>query len=208
MMKTRERLNNAFWDLLKVHPLHEITISMITNTAQCHRGTFYYHYTDMEELLFWVIEDEFLKQGLIPKVIFNMTAGINQNDPESCSQELYQKLNRFSLLIEKGNRYEVEEKIKDLVLQLWENVLCSDGSELHEDTKLILEYASSGMIGLLSHRAQTKAQDLFQLSPALKDIPAFHLSKISKAQGISESEILARLTMIGNFTAISFSRSA
>lgn len=68
------KLIDAFWACLEDHRLTDITISAITKSAELNRGTFYYHFRDIDDLTARAIEVEFNSQTLLPG-IFDLIAG-------------------------------------------------------------------------------------------------------------------------------------
>ena len=48
---TRQLIADAFWDLLKDHPVDRITVAMVVERAHVHRSTFYRYYHDVFEIL-------------------------------------------------------------------------------------------------------------------------------------------------------------
>ena len=44
----RQRIVDAFWQLLQDRPAHEIVVGAVADAAHCNRGTFYYYFPDME----------------------------------------------------------------------------------------------------------------------------------------------------------------
>lgn len=69
------RLANAFWALLKHHRLANITVGMVTEQAELNRGTFYYHFKSMDDLVDRAIEDEVLGNGSILQNMLSLVAG-------------------------------------------------------------------------------------------------------------------------------------
>lgn len=51
--ETKKVLSNALGELLKEKPLSKITISDITNKAGVNRHTFYYHFSDINDIIAW-----------------------------------------------------------------------------------------------------------------------------------------------------------
>ncbi|OZG49996.1 TetR/AcrR family transcriptional regulator [Bombiscardovia coagulans] len=49
--QTRQRLEDAFWQLYKNQPIEKITIQQVTHLAGYHRATFYLYYRNLRELL-------------------------------------------------------------------------------------------------------------------------------------------------------------
>lgn len=64
IIRTRKLIMNAFMHLSKVKDFDRITVKDITEEATINRATFYYHFTDKNELLEHVINED-----MIPKVI-------------------------------------------------------------------------------------------------------------------------------------------
>ncbi len=58
---TRRRLREGLLRLLEQKPIHEISVKELTELADVNRGTFYFHYQDIYDLL-GKMEDEFFEQ--------------------------------------------------------------------------------------------------------------------------------------------------
>ena len=58
---TRRRLREGLLRLLEEKPLHEISVKELTELADVNRGTFYFHYQDIYDLL-GRMEDDFFEQ--------------------------------------------------------------------------------------------------------------------------------------------------
>ena len=65
-----QRIKDAFWALLEQNDLKDITVSMITSKANCNRGTFYYHFNSLEELVDAIITDELFINSSVPRALF------------------------------------------------------------------------------------------------------------------------------------------
>lgn len=63
-IRTRKLIMDAFMHLSKIKDFDRITVKDITEEAMINRATFYYHFTDKNELLEQVINED-----MIPKVI-------------------------------------------------------------------------------------------------------------------------------------------
>lgn len=44
MIRTKEIIRDAFWELLEEKPYNKITVQDIVNRCQVNRNTFYYHF--------------------------------------------------------------------------------------------------------------------------------------------------------------------
>lgn len=141
------KLIDAFWACLEDHRLTDTTISAITKSAELNRGTFYYHFRDIDDLTARAIEVEFNSQTLLPG-IFDLIAGA----PGSITaiELVQQRMQRLSLLIDRGGLDVLSMQIKRLVRQTWTAILCAEGESLKPETLFIIEYTTSGIIGLIA----------------------------------------------------------
>ncbi len=57
VIKTRNKLREAFLDLLKTHRLSQINVKDVTNSARVTRGTFYLHFKDKTEFVHVMMEN-------------------------------------------------------------------------------------------------------------------------------------------------------
>lgn len=78
---TRRRLSDALVTLLLQKPVREITVRELTNLAKVSRGTFYFHYSDIYELMEKVEQDQIdgierLMDDILPRLE-------NDSTPES-----------------------------------------------------------------------------------------------------------------------------
>ena len=67
---TRRRLRDGLLQLLEVKPIHDVSVKELTELVDVNRGTFYFHYQDIYDLLHR-IEDDFFEQ-------FDRTLGEDQ----------------------------------------------------------------------------------------------------------------------------------
>lgn len=186
------KLIDAFWACLEDHRLTDITISAITKNAELNRGTFYYHFRDIDDLTARAIEVEFNSQALLPG-IFDLIAGA----PGSITaiELIQQRMQRLSLLIDRGGLDVLSMQIKRLVRQTWTAILCAEGESLKPETLFIIEYTTSGIIGLIANEtmrapAQTSPD---ALNGFLARNSAFLLEQIGNAQGVPRNIILERI---------------
>ena len=54
---TKKMILDTFVELLELKPISKITVSEIVNKCQINRKTFYYHFTDIYDLLEWFLND-------------------------------------------------------------------------------------------------------------------------------------------------------
>ena len=187
------RLANAFWDLLERHRLADITVGMVAEHAELNRGTFYYHFKSMDDLVDRVIEEEILGNGSVMQNVFGLIAGSSIID--GFEALINRKTGKFALLINQGGIDLFSAKIKHLVFATWKAILCDDSEDLTPGTRLIIEYSTSGIIGIITHGAQHGTENVppdFFLS-FVKNNSDFLVGQIGIAQGIPRDAVLDRI---------------
>lgn len=145
------RLANAFWTLLEHHRLANITVGMVAEQAELNRGTFYYHFKSMDDLVDRVIEDEILGNGSILQNMLSLVAG--SSTANGFEAFIKQDIERIALLIKQGGMDSFSIKIKCLMFGTWKAILCDEGEELSPSTRMIIEYSTSGVIGIIAYGA-------------------------------------------------------
>ena len=154
-----ERIKNAFWELLEENDLKHITVNMVTQKAHCNRGTFYYHYESLDALLCAVIEEELLNSKGLPLGIFYMLS----NDSKALTEMLLpQRTQRFGLVMKRCGQECVALKIRTIIANMWQTILCDEEEELTTNARIIIEYSISGLIGVIDYLyREGKARRLF-----------------------------------------------
>ena len=148
-----------------------------------------------------VINEELLGNFTITQVIFSVASGFKLKDSDR--DLITQQIKNLWLIAERGGLDLIDPKIKSGVIRMWTSILCPNGEELNPSTYALLEYTSSGIMGLmmgLQHQG-ISAEDTYYLLPdkLMLDISRFAISHISRYQGISEEEIILRLQTVNNY---------
>ena len=84
IIKTKERLKDALFQLLKVKSLDKISISEICTLASVNRNTFYAHYSSLNGLL------EEIEANLLESVLCNLSIDYSVN--KSITELMYKML--------------------------------------------------------------------------------------------------------------------
>lgn len=187
------RLANAFWTLLEHHRLVNITVGMVAEQAELNRGTFYYHFKSMDDLIDRAIEDEVLGNGSILQNMLSLIA--ESSTANGFEAFIKQDMERIALLIKQGGMDSFSIKIKGLMFGTWKAILCDEGEELSPSTRMIIEYSTSGVIGIIAYGALHGSGEVppeFFLSFA-KNNSDFLVRQIGIAQGIPREAVLERV---------------
>lgn len=203
--EARQRMIDSFWELLEEYRYGEITVGMIVNRAGCSGGTFYYHFDSIEDLLYSALEDEFLNDSGFIADCLNLLTGADATAANNMLNE--DRLQHVFLAVRQGASEQVSSSVKSIILDMWRTILCPDGEELAQDTRLIIEYTYSGTLGVLTYYEEKlgKGEDVNINLDLVSEVSSSMLERISEAQGVPVDEILARLKILTQFSKISSS---
>lgn len=196
-----ERIKTAFWELLEENDLKHITVNMVTQRANCNRGTFYYHFDSLDALLSTVIEEELLSNKGLPRSIFYMLS----NDSKALTETLLpQRIQRFGLVMRRAGQERVALKVRTIVANMWQTILCEEGEEVDPNARIIIEYSVSGLIGVIDYLYREGKLDGSSLPEemiyTIRDNAHYLAIRISKAQGIPLAEFEQRVRMYSHIT--------
>ena len=168
--ETKERIKKAFIKLYKENRIEKITISQLTKEAKVYRGTFYYYYTDIYDLL-EQIEESFFKEVI--EDVLGVIEGILVGDIEDRAVEITEHFKKYEEIM---TLFFVDKPNTTLIRRLKEAAKCKvlmklgiDNNNLSNEDKYILEYIASAQVGIITKWIENK-----------RDINAVDLAKIIK----------------------------
>lgn len=154
----KERIYGALWGLIQEEPFECISISQITERANCNRGTFYYYYTDIYDLLDKMVERSF--PDSIPRTIIKtmFDRGGKRNSLDNLAQVVDSEQNGIDtlcvLLNSSATEY-VRKRVTAIAMQTWHDALKVDVSTANQEPRILFEFIIHGMMGVMAYRAQT-----------------------------------------------------
>lgn len=198
-IEARQRLKNVFWDLLEEHQLREITVGTVADRAHCNRGTFYYHFRDMDHLISSAIEDVLVNNGSIAQSIFRLTSGESAlENLEERETEMY----RMGLILKRGGTDMVMAKVLAIVEEAWETVLCPCGGPLTVRAQAIIEFNVGGMLALIASNHDSSFADKLHTYNEVRDLvrgsALFNIEQLALAQGVTLEEVLPRIAELNS----------
>lgn len=149
--ETREKIKNAFLKLYKEKRIEKISIGELTKEAKIYRGTFYYYYEDIYDLLS-KIEEEFFNESI--KDVVEVVQGILSNDIEervisiTNNFKKYEELMRLFFITRPNIK--LINKIKETAKGKAVETLGIDVEKLSNEDKYILEYIASAQVGIVT----------------------------------------------------------
>lgn len=148
--ETKNAIIYAFLELYKVEPLEKITINAITKMAQVNRGTFYYYYQDIYELL-EELEESYLEN--VEKALPLLVSGVFDNnllDKMNAILQFYDKYKELLLLfiVQKPNK-KVIEATKKIAISYALNLIGASSQNLTVEQECIITYIAHAQFGII-----------------------------------------------------------
>ncbi|KAA8827055.1 TetR/AcrR family transcriptional regulator [Bifidobacterium tissieri] len=149
-------MQNAFWELLEEKPYAKITVSDITRVSELNRTAFYYHYTNITELADDAIATIYQDRGIIEFI----TRLIRQPDDIDLRHEYTRfidapryltSVHRISLITGPHGSTSLSKQLREFVIDIWLDLIGLDRQNLNPGQRLVLEFASNGILGVLSN---------------------------------------------------------
>ncbi len=194
------RLVEAFWELLETTRLQNITVGLVAERAQLNRTTFYYHFASIEQLADQAIKHELIGNDEFLQSIFDLIVGASRAIP--AHEVLLSRTHKATLLIRQGGNEALSANVKTVITDMWRSILCEPKEELKPEARLIIEYATSGIIGIVSrselYGEEPPSQEFFD--SFVKQNAMFLLEHICKAQGTSPDQVRRNLDTARRFS--------
>lgn len=149
--ETKERIRQAFLKLYREKRIEKISIGELAKEAKIYRGTFYYYYEDIYDLLL-KIEEEFLNDAT--REVVKVIEGIVFNDMEKKVESITNSLKKYEeflklFFIIRPNM-KIIKRVKEAAKEKAIETLGLDINKLSLEDKYILEYIASAQVGLVT----------------------------------------------------------
>lgn len=152
ILPAKDRLENAFWELLSEREYNKITVTDIVRTADVNRNSFYYHFSGLPELadsaILHAVENTpmpgVLGRDFNPDTEWRKRVTALLRDPEQ-----RQRLDRLALLAGPHSSPELVSSLKEFGRLTMISVLGLDADNLDLKTDLMLDFTVGGMLAVL-----------------------------------------------------------
>ncbi|MFQ7378363.1 MAG: TetR/AcrR family transcriptional regulator [Bifidobacterium pseudocatenulatum] len=152
ILPAKERLENAFWELLSEREYNKITVTDIVRAADVNRNSFYYHFSGLPELadsaILHAVENTPMPgvpgRDFDPDVEWRKHVTALLRDPEQ-----RQRLDRLALLAGPHSSPELVSSLKEFGRLTMISVLGLDADSLDLKTDLMLDFTVGGMLAVL-----------------------------------------------------------
>lgn len=152
ILPAKDRLENAFWELLSEREYNKITVTDIVRTADVNRNSFYYHFSGLPELadsaILHAVEDTPMPG--VPGRDFNPDTEWRKHVTALLRDlEQRQRLDRLALLAGPHSSPELVSSLKEFGRLTIISVLGLDADNLDLKTDLMLDFTVGGMLAVL-----------------------------------------------------------
>lgn len=152
ILPAKDRLENAFWELLSEREYNKITVTDIVRTADVNRNSFYYHFSGLPELadsaILHAVEDTPMPG--VPGRDFNPDTEWRKHVTALLrDSEQRQRLDRLALLAGPHSSPELVSSLKEFGRLTMISVLGLDADSLDLKTDLMLDFTVGGMLAVL-----------------------------------------------------------
>ena len=150
---TKNKMIEAFLQSYKYKRIEQITIGEITKKANVNRGTFYYYYKDVYDLMEHIEQQIF--EGVVERIGRIIECIINSHNTEGVAivaNEFLQDYRELAMLfiVDKPNLI-LQRKIKERGKQILLKQLGISEEHLSIEQKYLHEYVASAQFGLISY---------------------------------------------------------
>jgi len=190
---TSNRLVESFWHLVKNNRAERITVKMIVEEAHCSRGSFYYHFEDMNSMISSVAENELVLSGIIPRTLHAILMG--EYELLKAPQNDFH-VKRIQLLANQSAPDTLSRALDAANNAIWSHLLCQDSEGLAEEASFLIAFYTAGLkasFGLQLPHPGSPDNDSFLESDTLREATIATVRQICKAQGVTGNSFIKRL---------------
>lgn len=191
--RMKARLADALWGCLETRRLTEVSVGDVIEAADVSRGSFYYHFSDLDQLVTWALSQELLNSDRQGHSFLLLAV---RPDPPEETPTLSRSIGRVCLLLDRGGMGAVFDVTLDAMLSLWTEALCPDGERLPDEVVAQLEYAVGGTVGMLS-RARSVSESKRRASISfVHERHLWMVLRVAEVLDVSPRSIAARLERV------------
>ena len=188
--RMRARLADALWSCLESRRLSEVGVGDVIDAAGVSRGSFYYHFPDIDALVAWALRQELLNSDRAGHSFVALAA---QEELPDETPAVSRSLERVCLLLDRGGMSSVYEVTLDAMLGLWSTALSPDGAPLPDEVVAQLEYAVGGTVGMLSRARASTASKRRASIAFVHERHLWLVRRVADVLGMSPRELAALL---------------
>lgn len=153
-LTAKEKLVEAFWEVLENSSFEKMTVSEITGKAKLHRNSFYYYYEDINHMGKSIVEETLAKE--LPALILAQTESLNDISSLTLPSDFEVRFKRICLIASEKSGSQLRKMLKDAISEIWREALNIDLEALKETDRLIFEFTLGGVMALLAYQSTSE----------------------------------------------------
>lgn len=146
---TKRRLSEALLELLTQKPAREITVRELTELAKVSRGTFYFHYSDIYDLLCQLENDQL---EALESVTSGVISNLDSDEPPQALKAMFEYLavneNLTRALLGPHSDPMIEDRLKQMIEDKCVGALAQPGVS-EKEHGFLANFAVSGCLGVV-----------------------------------------------------------
>lgn len=191
--RMKARLADALWGCLETRRLTEVSVGDVIQAAGVSRGSFYYHFSDLDHLIARALSQEMLNSDRRGNSFMALAA---QAEPPAESETVSRSLSRVCLMLDRGGMGAVFDVALDAQLALWTEALCPEGELLPDEVVAQLEYAVGGTVGMLSRAGRSSDSKRRASMAFVHERHLWMVRRVAEVLGESPRSVAARLERV------------
>lgn len=144
-----QRLEAAFFDLLSATPYQDVTISALVREAGVNRNSFYYHYTDLDDLARGATDNVVLSE-IAHLIASGLTPASEQVDQLSRVPGMAERVRRMLILTGSHSTARLRGIVREAVQDIWLAEFGLEREDLEPQEEAALDFIAGGAMALLS----------------------------------------------------------
>lgn len=157
----RERIEQAFWDLLEEKPYRDLTVRELAERAQVNHNTFYYHFGNIDELALSVVESIVTKPPVASMLDDILRGGVDVAPLlEDGDSEL--RYHHTRLLLGSGSS-DLVKLMQRIVFGSWLENLGLEPAALSPEDWSKIDFVWGGLAALISGKQAASFQEYLSL---------------------------------------------
>ena len=151
------RMEQAFWELLELHPYTEISMKEIIRRAGVNHNTFYYHYNGLDELAETALSHA-IPHELVSAVLHGLTGSDEALERLVSDSELSTQVEHLCHAAGEHGSPRMRAMVRDTITETWFTALNVDVRSMGVNSQLAVEVALGMFMSLFSYWAQHTRQ--------------------------------------------------
>lgn len=148
----RERIEDAFWEMLESTPFSQITVSAISSKAGVNHNTFYYHFSSIEDLAEKVFVENMLQE--LPTIMLPVLSGGASESSRSAGG--VPNPTEFSFHFLRARFYAASDSalltsiLRDSITRLWLDAAEIEEPQLNQTERDQLAFIFGGIVSMIA----------------------------------------------------------